>query len=74
MKRSLTVGQIIGFNHLLTEYPMHLTFSQIGSLLKTADESVIVHEDFYDWDTEKIISFVESIAEDIDQEIALAMK
>lgn len=71
--KSLTVGQILALNHTMTDYPADKSLELIFDLIVNDDEAVIVHEYFSDWDESALFNFITELAQDIDQEIKLAM-
>lgn len=74
MNKSLTVGQIISLNHILTEYPMNFSLDTIFNMIHLGDKNITLQEHFCNWDISDIYTFISSLSEDIDKEIELAMR
>ena len=69
---SLTVGEIIALNHVMSEYPMKCGLETIFNMIFEWGNEVTVQENFSDWNTDDLYEFVQSLAHDIDKEIKLA--
>jgi hypothetical protein len=69
MNNSLTIGQILVLNHIMSDYPRSHNFDSILSMIVASDDNITIWEPFTHWEETELLGFIKSLSIDIDSEL-----